>query len=182
MQFSPGKYFVLIIMLIALSAPRIFAKVGHGDLEKVVDGVTISLSFMDEDAHLGTNSAIISLMDAGHNAIERARVTVVAEMSGTMEDRGHSEMKPPVLLQAEPQGDHDKGQYMAMINLSDEGKWKITVKVSTEGEERSADFAIEVMHAGPDWKIILGFLAINTVIIVAAAINRKKKNRSLPNG
>ncbi|MDP3480123.1 MAG: FixH family protein [Desulfoprunum sp.] len=165
---------VLIIMLTTLFfATGVYASEGDGGLEKVIDGITVHLSFMDKDAQIGTNTVMVALMDASHNPIEDAKVTVAAEMAGDM--AGMAGMKPPELLQAEPQSGHDKGQYMAMMNLPDEGKWNITVKIAAGGKESVTDFAIQVINAGPNWNVILGFLGIITAIIVAAAINKKRK-------
>lgn len=156
-----------------LFAARGYASEGDGGTEKVVDGLTIHLSFMDKEVKIGNNTVMISLIDANHVPIEGAKVTVAAEMAGEME--GMAGMPPPESLQAEPQSGHEKGQYMAAMNLEGEGKWNITVHVATGGKETTTDFAVEVLKAGPNWNVILGFVGIITAIIVVAAINKKRK-------
>ncbi len=160
----------LTMLFIAASG---YASEGGGGMEKAVDGLTIHLSFMDEDAKIGSNTVMISLMDANHTPLEEAKVTVAAEMAGDM--AGMAGMEPPESLQAEPRIGHDKGQYMAVMNFADEGKWKISVHVAAGDKETNTDFVVEVLEAGPNWHVLLGFAGIITTIIVAAAINKKRK-------
>jgi hypothetical protein len=135
---------------------------------------------MDEDAKIGSNTIMISLTDASHTPLEEAKVTVAAEMAGDM--AGMAGMEPPESLQAEPGSGHDKGQYMAVMNFTDEGKWKISVHVAAGDKETDTDFVVEILEEGPNWNVLLGFAGIITTIIVVAAINKKRKNRSSLNG
>ena len=45
---------------------------------------------------------------------------------------------------------------------------------NADGQEKNIDLAFNVQSAGPNWLIIGGFLGIIIVIIVIAALSKKK--------
>ncbi len=162
------------IMFTMLFTGSVFASESDHDMEKVIDGVKIHLYFMDKDIKTGANDIMVTLTDGNTNPIVDAKVTVVAEMDTSMAGMEHSGMKPPESLQAEPQSDHGKGQYMARVQFTDEGKWTIKLNVTADGRESVVDFTVNVLHASPNWYVIFGFLGIIAAIITGAALIKKR--------
>jgi hypothetical protein len=84
---------VMNIMLAILFTGSVFASESDHDMEKVIDGVRIHLSFIDKDIKTGANDVMVTLKDGNTNPIVDAKVTVVAEMDKSMAGMEHSGMK-----------------------------------------------------------------------------------------
>lgn len=164
---------LLITMLLFSTA---FASTNdHANLDKKVDGVNVDLSFMKDEVKTGSNDLMIELRDSNDKPIGDAEVKVIADMDRT-DDSMSMDMSNTKPLKIELKNSHEVGQYMGTLDFTDSGEWMIKVNYTIDGKERVADFNINVVKGGPNWYIIGGFLGAIAIIIVLAAIGKKRKS------
>jgi len=73
------------------------------------------------------------------------------------------------------------GEYTGMVDFSNDGKWIINASFDNGDQAKTIDFDFDVQNAGqnagPNLFIIVGFAGVIALIIVIAAINKKKSNK-----
>jgi hypothetical protein len=113
---------------------------------------------------------MITLHDSNNMPISDATVSATAEMDKNM----NMDMKDskPIAIAFE-KGD-DKGQYMGTVNFTDQGKWIVKSTIKMQGQEKNVDFDVDVAGSGPNWGIIGGFVGVIALIIIIAAVKKKK--------
>jgi len=88
-----------------------------------------------------------------------------------MGNDGMAEDKPMMIALKEGS---NKGEYSGMVDFKNKGKWIINATFDVQGQEKNIDLDFDVQSAGPNWLIIGGFSGVIVLIIVIAAINKKK--------
>lgn len=161
---------IILTMLLFSTA---FATMDDNGLVKEVDGIKVDLTFMDKDIKTGNNDLMIKLYDSSDKPIGNAKVKITADMDRTNDDMNMSNSEP---LQIDLESSHDVGQYMGTINFTDDGKWMIKANFNIDGKDRTADFDLDVAKGGPNWFIIGGFLGVIAIVIILAAINKKRRS------
>ncbi|MGE5628232.1 MAG: FixH family protein [Solirubrobacterales bacterium] len=139
-------------------------------VEKKVDGISIAMSFKDNKAKTGDNEIMVTLNDSNGQPISNASVTASAVMDKNMDM--NMDKSKPVAIDFE-KGDAN-GQYMGKVNFTDKGKWIVKVTADVQGQQKEMDFNADVVDAGPNMMIIGGFTGVIALIIVLAAIGKKK--------
>lgn len=160
---------LLITMLLSTTAFADMKASGH---EKEVDDIKVNLTFMSDDVKTGSNDLMVKLFDSENNPIGNAKVNVIADMDRT---DNHMDMSNSDPLQINLEGNHEMGQYMGTIDFTDSGEWMIKVNYTIDGKESVAEFNVNVADGSPNWYIIGGFLGFIAIIIVFAAINKRRK-------
>ena len=69
-----------------------------------------------------------------------------------------------------------KDKYTGMVNLKSTGKWIVESTINVQGQEKTIDFNINVQT--PNFLIIGIFSGVVVLILVIAAINKKKSIKS----
>lgn len=137
---------------------------------KKVDGINAELSFKNGKAQTGNGDIMIKLHDSNNKPISDATVSATAEMDKSM-DMNMREIKP---ISIEFKNGDDQGQYMGTVNFTDKGKWIVKATIKVQGQEKNVDFDVDVASTGPNWGIIGGFLGLIALIIIIAAVKKKK--------
>ena len=61
-----------------------------------------------------------------------------------------------------------------MADLKTKGKWIMKATFNADGQEKNIDLDFNVQSTGPNWLIIGGFSVVIIVVLVIAALNKKK--------
>ena len=87
---------------------------------------------------------------------------------------GHGEMAhgepAEVALVASP----TTGEYTGQVSFSDTGQWLLKVNFMANGEVKETTFVVEAAQNASRWLAINGFLGLNALVILAAAITKRK--------
>jgi hypothetical protein len=182
----------ITLLLILLSLPTsALADAGHGDNEytQTVNGYEVTL-ILEKPAAVGENRISIHLMDAQNRPITNAAVeaaVVKIELEHTEEEShtsAHGQMEN--MPTEAPSTAHDKmgmttleaghesGEYAGEILIEASGLCIIRVHLTVQGELTEVDFPVNAAQPQNGTGILIGFLALNVVIIAIAVILKHK--------
>lgn len=134
--------------------------------------MNIELRFAGEKAAMSDKTFMLILMDANDQPISGAQVQVTFDMvRNGMNDMS---MHDPEVVTLTPGS--NAGEYTGDINLYNHGAWTATVEYTSNGKPQSTQLDFDVENSGPNWIVIGGFIGAVAVIIVTAAILKKKKS------
>jgi hypothetical protein len=75
---------------------------------------------------------------------------------------------------AELAADPTPGEYHGQVNFAEEGHWLVKVNFLVQGQAREVEFIVDVVERGPNWYVLGGFAAVNTLVIATAAVLKQK--------
>ena len=134
--------------------------------------MNIELRFAGEKAAMSDKTFKLLLMDANDQPISGAQVQVTFDMvRNGMNDMS---MHDPEVVTLTPGS--NAGEYTGDINLYNHGAWTATVEYTSNGKPQSTQLDFDVENSGPNWIVIGGFIGAVAVIIVTAAVLKKKKS------
>lgn len=187
---------IFSIILLLASASSVLADGGGADSEaKEVDGYMVALAFIEGDARVGNNKISVEIEDAQGEAVDNARVKVIAELyAETSEhsdkDTGGMDMgetstpeedtsaeEPIHTVTADMEAGHNMGEYEGELELEEDGHWMVKVVFLVGSQERVAEFTVDISGTPSGWAILLPFLGINAVVITVAAIIKIKRSK-----
>lgn len=168
------KSFFLTLSLALSFSTIAFASESETQIVKEVDGVKATLTFNSEELVQGSNEFTITLMDTNGEALPITNLKVTADMdrSTEMDDMNKDE---PMMIEIKE--GITNVEYTGMVDFEDNGEWIMNATFDLDGQEKSVDFDFHVESVkseGPSWLIIGGFSGVIVLIIVIAAINKKK--------
>lgn len=164
---------LLITLLFVLSFSTLaFADTTGTQINKEVDGIKASLNFPSEKLKAGSNEFTISLLDKNGQPLTDANLKVTADMDRSTMGMDGMEKDEPMMIDLK--SGSNKGEYSGMVDLKTKGKWIIKATFDVQGQEKNIDLDFNVQSAGPNFLIIGGFSGVIVLIIVIAAINKKK--------
>ncbi|MBU3158351.1 FixH family protein [Clostridium frigoris] len=175
MKFKLLKNFALTVILTLSFSTLAFASTTGTQINKTVDGVKASLTFATEKLKPGSNEFTISLLDKDGKPLPNANLKATASMDNSTDMGGMKEDKPMMIDLKEGS---KKGEYTGMADLKSKGKWVIKSTFDVQGQAKTIDLDVDVQSAGPNLLIIGGFSGVIVLIIVIAAINKKKSNKA----
>lgn len=169
---------------------------GDGDGEiQIVNGYHVALVFASP-ARAGENQLHLRVSDAQVQPVTHAEVTVsvVADGAGhgetdtshaTHDSSGdssaHSNMDMPGDMGAHDEAGvlalmpgEENGEYAGEIVIPQAGAWIIRAHLMVDGAPMMVDFPVIVAPAQNGLGVFMGFISINAVILVAAAILRQR--------
>jgi hypothetical protein len=113
---------------------------------------------------------------AGHGEVEAATHDDVAATKSAQAGHdessaggGHHAETGPATLTAGPQA----GEYTGQLEFADTGAWLVTVNFEAAGDVKEATFTVEAARNGSVWLVINSFMAVNALVIAAAAVTKK---------
>ena len=176
MKFKVIGSFVLSLVVVLVISTSVLADSMNMEkgTEKTVDGINAELSFKNSKAQIGNGDIMITLHDNEDKPITDASVTAIAEMDKSMSmDMNDSK---PIAIKFE--NSDDLGQYMGSVNFTDKGKWIVNAVIKVNGQEKDVAFDVDVAGTGPNMGIIGGFLGVMALIIIVAAVKKKKSAKA----
>ena len=175
MKFKLFKNLVFTLILALSFSTLAFASTTGTQINKVVDGVKSSLTFATEKLKTGSNEFTISILNKNGAPLPNANLKATAVMNKSSDMGGMTEDKPMMIDLKEGS---KKGEYTGMVDFKTKGKWIIKSTFDVKGQAKNADFDVDVQSAGPNFLIIGGFSGVIILVIVIAAINKKKSIKS----
>ena len=180
-----GLAFGLTLLLLLVGQAQASEENSGTSLKKEVDGYKVELVFTEGKAQTGDNKLKIELHDAQDQPVDKAKVTVTAEMnitaakgtesSAKKNTHGASTQSPERVKAVELKAGHETGEYVGQVKFHDAGKWNIKVTFVVQQQPKSATFEADVMKADASkWYVLWGFLGVNLAVIITAAATRKK--------
>lgn len=165
-----------LIFILSFSVLAFAASTGK-QITKEVDGIKATLTFNNEKIKTGDNEFTIELLDKNGQPLTDSNLEVTADMDRTnnMSGDGMGNSKPMMIDLKEGS---TKGQYSGMVNLSAKGKWIIKTTFDVQGQKKNIDLDFNAESQGPNWLIIIGFSGVIILILVIAAINKKKSAKA----
>jgi hypothetical protein len=181
--------------LLAL-APTAYATVGEDDLQQVVDGYTITLAFAASPVQTGGIEVVVRIRDAAGTGVTGAIVTG-AVIAHAAEDAGHADTHSearasdpnsdahaddhageahshaPVAVRLEPGA--EAGAYQGWLFFYEPGRSTVTIAFELLGEMRAVTFDVAVVRAHPRALVLGGFAAINVLVIITAAVLKRRR-------
>jgi len=134
--------------------------------------MNVELKFAGEKAALSDKTFTLILMDTNDQPISGAQVKVTFDMvKNGMNDMS---MYDPEVVTLTPGS--NAGEYTGDINLYNHGAWTAMVEYAANGKTQSTQLNFDVENSGPNWIVIGGFIGAVAVIIVTAAVLKKKKS------
>ena len=200
--------FILAVFVLFLMTPGLaYADEGVGGAEIIVHGYHIRLIFSGA-VKTGENPLHIQLTGADGTPLKGANVQVAAQpvthahagptpeaMDGMAGMSGMAAATPTPqamagmnmkndddaqTLTVTLQAGHDAGDYAGTILFPQAGHWTLLVHVMlASGEMFSAEFPLAVAAGAPaSYGILAGFIGLNVVIILTAALAKRKTVRA----
>jgi len=144
---------------------------GSETTQQDTSAMKAELRFAGEKAAMSDKSFTLILMDANDQPIIGAQVKVTFDMvRNGMNDMS---MHDPEVITLTPGS--TPGEYTGDINLYNHGAWTAMVEYTDNGKTQNTQLNFDVENSGPNWIVIGGFIGAVAVIIVTAAILKKKK-------
>ena len=173
MKFKLLKSVLLSLILVLSFSTFAFASTTGIQINKEVNGVKASLNFASEKLKPGNNEFVISLLDKNNQPITNSNLKVTADMdrSTDMSGDGMTKNKPMMI---DLKKSSKMGEYSGMTDLNAKGKWIIKATFDVQGREKTIDFDFNVQSAGSNFLIIGGFSGVVVLIILIAAISKKR--------
>jgi hypothetical protein len=110
-------------------------------------------------------------VEPGHNnpaSNDHAQMDSTDHAEPAHGNSAHGELAEVALL-ASPTA----GEYTGQVNFSDTGQWHLKVHFEVEGETKEAAFIVETTQNTSRWLVISGFLGLNALVILAAALTKR---------
>lgn len=145
---------------------------GNTATQQDPSNTTAELKFAGEKAAMSDKTFKLILMDANGQPITGAQVKITFDMvKNGMNDMS---MYDPEVVTLTPGS--NAGEYTGDINLYNHGAWTAMVEYAANGKTQSTQLNFDVENSGPNWIVIGGFIGAVAVIIVTAAVLKKKKS------
>lgn len=191
MKLKSLKNFVFTLILVLSVSTSAFASTTGTQINKTIDGVKATLTFPTEKLKLGNNDFKITILDKNGNPLHNANLKVTAykddpngtsSMTNTSGSNdmaampGMSGMSASDMTMISLKNSSTKGEYTGSVNLKSTGKWIVESTIAVQGQPKNIDFNISVQS--PNFLIIGIFLGVVVLILVIAAINKKKSIKS----
>ncbi|MBU3181202.1 FixH family protein [Clostridium psychrophilum] len=191
MKLKSLKNFVFTLVLVLSVSTSAFASTTSTQINKTVDGVKATLTFSTEKLKLGNNDFTISILDKNGKPLPNANLKVTAykddpngtsTMTNTSGSNdmaampGMSGMKASDMTMISLKKGSTKGEYTGIVDLKSTGKWIVESTIDVQGQPQKIDFNILVKS--PNFLIIGGFLGVIVLILIIAAISKKKSIKS----
>ena len=173
MKLKLFKSLVFTSILVLSFSALAFAATTDTQINKEVDGVKASLTFANEKMKTGSNEFTISLLDKNNQPLTNANLKVTADMDRST-DMGGDGMEKDKPMMIDLKEGSKKGEYSGMVDLKTKGKWIIKAAFALQGQEKNIDLDFNVQSAGPNYLIIGGFSVVIVLVIVVAAISKKR--------
>lgn len=167
------KSLLFTLILVLSFSTLAFAGTTGTQINKEVDGIKASLTFANEKLKSGSNEFTISLLDKNGLPLPNANLKVTADMDRSTDMSGDGMEKDKPMMINLKEGS-PKGEYSGMADFKTKGKWIVTATFDLQGQEKTIEFDVNVESSGPNFLIIGGFSAVIVLIIVIAAINKKR--------
>jgi hypothetical protein len=178
MKIKIFKNLVLTLILVLSFSTLAFATTNGTQINKVVDGTKASLIFANDKLKPGSNEFTISLLDKNGKPLSNANLKATLAMDNSTDMTGMSGMtaeNKPMMIDLKEGS--KKGEYTGTVDFTSTGKWIIKSTFNVQGQAKNIDFNINVQKSGPNF-LIIGFAGVMVLIIVVAAINKKKSIKS----
>ncbi len=165
---------VILTLIFSLTfSVLVFASSGGKQIHKQVDSINASIMFNSEEVKTGNNDFTIMLKDKDNQPISNADVKVTVGMDGSMDMSSH-DMGDSKTMSTELKEGSEKEEYVGSANFTDKGTWNVKTMFTANGQDKNTIFNVDVVSSGPNWFIIGGFLGAIVLIIVIAALKKKK--------
>ncbi|WP_298836294.1 hypothetical protein [Clostridium sp.] len=186
MKLKSLKSFVFTLILILSVSISAFASTTGTRINKTVDGVKATLTFTNPKLKLGNNNFTIKILDKNGNPLPNLKVTASADdpngTNGAVNTSGTSSMAAMPGMSGMSASDMTtiplkdgsiKGEYTGMVNIKSTGKWIVESTFDVKGQAKYINFNVNAQ--GPNFLLIGGgFLGVIVLVIVVAALNKKK--------
>jgi hypothetical protein len=191
--FHNGCLLSAVMLLVLSLAPiNVLADGGEDEITQTVDGYRVTLVFEKPIAN-GENPIHLQVSHAQGQPVSNAHVEVrVVEaeaehteaeshasqgdnhgmdgMDGTHSSPSeHDEMEIVTFTAG-----HEEGEYAGEIVVADSGEWTLQVHLAVAGHLVEFDFPLHIASSQAGKNILLGFFAINAVILGTAATLKLK--------
>ncbi|MBU3215352.1 FixH family protein [Clostridium estertheticum] len=179
MKLKTLKNFVFTLILVLSVSPLAFASTTGTQINKVVDGVKASLTFTNEKLKPGKNEFTISLLDKNEKPLTNSNLKITVAMDNSTDMKGMSGMtaeNTPMIIDLKEGS--KKGEYTGMVDFKSKGQWIIKSTFDANGQAKNIDLGVNVQSAGPNFLILGVFAGVVVLILVIAAINKKKSIKS----
>lgn len=191
MKLKSLKNFVFTLILVLSVSTSAFASTTGTQINKTVDGIKVTLTFATEKLKLGNNDFTISILDKNGKPLPNANLKVTSykddpngtssmtSTSGSSDMAampGMSGMKASDMPMIALKDGSKKGEYTGTVNFKSMGKWIVESTIDVQGQPRNINFNVNAQS--PNFLIIGGFTGIIVLIIVVAAISKKKSNKA----
>ncbi|MGV8980649.1 FixH family protein [Clostridium sp.] len=173
MKIKLFKNLVFTLILALSFSTLAFASTTGTQINKTVDNVKTSLTFATEKLKPGSNEFTISLLDKSGDPLPNANLKVTADMDRSTDMAGDGMEKDKPMMIDLKEGSKN-GEYKGMVDFKSKGKWIIKTTFDVQGQAKIIDLDVNVQSAGPNFLIIGGFSGLIVLIIVIAALNKKK--------
>lgn len=148
------------------------AEMSSESTQQGTSNTNVELRFAGEKAAMSDKTFKLILMDANSQPISGAQVKVTFDMvRNGMNDMS---MHDPEVVALTPGS--NAGEYTGDINLYNHGAWTAMVEYAANGKTQTTQLNFDVENSGPNWIVIGGFIGAVAVIIVTAAVLKKKKS------
>lgn len=179
MKFKSLKNLVFTLILVLPFSTLAFASTTGTQINKNVNNIKSSLTFANEKVNTGSNEFTLSLLDKNGKSLPNANLKVSAAMNNSTDMTGMSGMttenKPMMIVLKEGS---KKGEYTGTIDFKSTGKWVVKSTFNAGGQTKNIDLNVAVVKkTGPNF-LIIGFAGVMLLIIVVAAINKKKSKKA----
>ncbi len=139
---------------------------------------TVQVEFITEaeGTIVGESHIAVQLKDtATGQPIVRDSVQVELTMDEGDSSMNHGSMsnQKPVLANLKASAEAP-GKYSGKVPFTDAGDWKATVLVDGNGARGPVSFGVHVVSSGPNWLVIGGFIGVLALVVVAAAMAKRK--------
>jgi hypothetical protein len=180
--------------LLALT-PTAYATGGEDDLQQVVDGYAITLAFAASPLQTGATEVIVRIRDNTGASVTGAQVTGAviahaAKQAGhtdthsetaasdpqTHDQAGEAHSHAPIAVLLEPGA--EAGAYQGWLFFYEPGRSTIAIAFELQGETRATTFDVVVVRARPRALVLGGFAAVNALVIVTAAVLKRRTGPS----
>jgi len=171
MKFKLFRNLVFTLVLALSFSTLAFASTTGTQINKEVNGLKASLTFANEKLNPGSNEFTISILDKNGKPLPNANLKITAAMDTSTDMGGMTEDKPMMIDLKEGS---KKGEYTGVVDFKTKGKWIIKSTFDVQGQPKNINFNFDVQSAGPNFLIIGGFSVVIILVIVIAALNKKK--------
>lgn len=185
----------LAVSLLVLTLPSTTLAESGGD-EKIVivSGYQISLLFA-ESLTAGENPVHIQILDKrtglpvkGAEAAIRTMLMIdpahamsgMQGMSHNMGSMGGMNNAPVVTTPNQQPG--MEGDYIGILTFPTDGRWMLTTRLNINDQMFTAIFHVNVARSSASLIILLGFIALNAIIIYIASVTHRKPISAIPTG
>lgn len=169
---------MVLFSLLAFTRPALANDPVGGQLEQVTGATRVTMAFDGGHATRGLNGVTVNLRDSTGVALESDTVKVTLRMDPSANMGSHSmlNLDPRTVEMGRGMA---RGEYTGRVEFTDPGMWLVTASFDLSGKESEVTFDVDIAGGGPNWLILGGLGGAMALVIIVAAVARKRKSRDL---